>query len=545
MKNSSIQEEYDAIVVGSGCTGGTAAMVLAEQGLTVLVIEAGKNITPELALSNPSSVTSHLKRLWRAFVSKSHNIQSNHPSFWKYDPDLFTNEKKNPYSYPENKDFVWIRGRQLGGRSHTWGGVATRWSKHEFAIPERDGFGKWPLSHEELVPYYERVEIALRVRGTRYDLPHFSNPILEPGPNFTPAEETFKELVNARWPNRHVVLSSGMHQEPVIGGGNPWPARSSLGTTLALALATGRVTVITDRAVRNVEFDVRTKKATGISAVNCITGDTEKYRSRSVVLCASAFESVRILLNSAGSAHPDGPGNESGLLGRCIMDHIAPHRHFSFPFTGTDASIVYPAGGPHSIWIPRWVNLETQDCEFKGGIGIWGGIQRDFRPVNRTGYSAGMLQAICEMMPHPDNRIELDNGKVDAWGIPTLKITCELRENDLRIQNRGSRILDEILAATGSKIREVSFFNPVATAMAARASKSSASPGYYIHEVGGARMGASPQDSVVNSFCQVWGSQNLLVTDGACWPTIGWQSPTLTMMAISARACSHMAEELK
>ncbi len=533
---------YDAIVIGAGATGGVAAHVLAQQGLSVLVLDAGPQLSPQV-IKTPSIVQG-LMRIFN-LASQKQSYQALHPGYWKANPRLFVNEKENPYSTPKDRPFYWIRGRQVGGRSLTWGGITLRLSDYEFKAASHDGYGQdWPISHGELAPFYDQLEQGFQVKGNRDGLPqlpdgHYSEP-----PVLTPAETYLQELVAQTYSDRHLIASRGfpLHRPTAE---HPWPKSSSLGSSLKQALATGNVTVQPDAVVSHLTFDRTTRKAKGVEYVHRVHKTTHEVRGKRVVMCASTIETVRILLHSTEQHQPGGLANQSDLLGRHLMDHVSTMQFFSLPkFPQLRQS--FDLSGCDSFYIPRFTNLEGPQEDFLRGYGLWGGIQRVDMPklFRHTGNEAiGFLVGCGEVLPQAENRVQLSPEAVDAWGIPVAHIDFSWSDNEYCLLAHMQQQIRELVELAGGRCRQLSellrvpFMAGVLGHIEER-SMTAARPGYYIHEVGGAPMGTSPENSVVNPFNQCWDAPNVLVVDGACWPTSGWQNPTLTEMAITARACS-------
>jgi choline dehydrogenase-like flavoprotein len=310
------------------------------------------------------------------------------------------------------------------------------------------------------------------------------------------------------------------------------------------------MTMRTNAVVSRIVVDPDGARATGVEFVDAVTHKVEEVRARTVFLCASTIESLRILMNSKSTAHPQGIGASSGVLGRYLMDHVAGNVYFHLPDVPGDES--YDLLGSESIIIPRFQNLGETREDYPRGFGFWGGIQRLPIPnlLRRKGSDAiGFLTARGEVLPHFDNHVRLDPEVRDVWGLPAAHIELEWKEDDLKTSRAGRIATEEMIAAAGGRVAELPdlVHMPVVGRFIREMQKEwvRSTPGLFVHEVGGARMGLSPKDSVVDSFCKCWDVPNLFVTDGACWPSCGWQNPTLTEMAVTARACDHAVAELK
>jgi len=535
---------YDAIVVGSGATGGIAALTLAEKGVKVLVIEAGPKIK-RLDASNyePSST---FKRL-SGVLTKKHANQCQHPGYWKNNPDLYSNELRHPYDFPQKKPFLWTQGKQYGGRSLTWGGITLRLSSEDFHPAKKDGFGpNWPISYDELSPHYDFIESFCGIYGRKDDIKEVPNGKYIGEIPLTENENVFGSKVKSKL-NYPFIQSRGFDRNSSVKE-KKWPNSSSIGSTFKKALDTGNVQIISNHLVESFEINKITELASKLTIVNLENGCKKELNCDLILLCASTISTLRILLNSEHKSNPLGFKDNSGKLGKYLMDHISICRFFSVPKTkNSDKPLDNPSdlSGAGSFFIPFGSNLpEIDDINFHRGYGIWGAIDRLGIPKflqKDKNKSIGFLIAHGEVLPREKNSVSLSK-KTDEWGIPIPYIEFEWSENELNMAKHMENTIQKSIKAANGEIKNInelmniplgSLFTKNLIAL----SDSPPPPGYYIHEAGGAPMGVDEENSVVDKFNRLWRCKNVLVLDGACWPTSSWQSPTLTMMALSRRAC--------
>ncbi|MFO1340483.1 MAG: GMC family oxidoreductase [Burkholderiaceae bacterium] len=547
------QEHYDAIVVGSGATGGFAAKELTERGLNVLVLEAGGPL-PEAKFELAAKANFAAIGSW-ARVKAGLNGQHKQALTSFYSPEkafLFVNDREHPYESPQDF-YLWLRGRQVGGRFLAWGRVALRMSDHTFKFKSHEGTGfDWPIGYADLAPYYERVERFLGVVGNDDGIPYCPSGSYVRPAGLSRAEQQFKARVEARWGDAKVMAWRYVRKEAT-----PADATGHRTTVpLVAAAATGLLTLRPNSPVECVNTDPRSGKATGVTYIDRATGQRHEVRANVVMLCASTIESIRLLLNSAGGKHPHGLGNGSGLVGRYFMDQMLTLGFGTAPgFKGGElVDGTSPQDNHGGIYIPRFRQLKSPgSLGYAGGFNLQGIVGRPMLPPHLD--SVFGLTGHGEILPHEDNRVSLASRR-DRLGVPIPSVSLRLRDNDLRLLRDQVQTQKDVMREAGLAadflisplgIGSDGPFMPNAKwyerLMFRLAYKRSVAVGGAIHECGGARMGSDPKTSVLNPMNQVWDAPNVFVTDSSCFVTNGTCGPTLTTMALTVRACEHIASE--
>ena len=556
---------YDAIVVGSGATGGWAAKELTEHGMRVLVLEAGRQLDP---LKDYTEHTWPYEVAHRGTVPSTQlyrerqSVQAKCYACNEYGNKFFVDDVDNPYTTPAGKPFDWIRGRQVGGRTIMWGRQSYRLSDYDFKAKTHDGYGEdWPISYKDIAPYYDKVEEFIGVSGTYENLPQLPDGKFLPGMKMVCGERLLKRAIEKRWPERRVTIGrTAILTEKHNGraachycghcerGCTTHSYFSSPGSTLPAAAKTGRLTLQPNAVASHVIVDEKTGRAKGVAVIDQNTKRAYEVFGKVFVLCASTIESTRLLLNSATRQHPNGLGNSSGVLGHYLMDHFYQIYVGGFAPQTVNYPYNYDDGRANGIYIPRFRNLTDKQPGFVRGYGIQGTAARQMLPATiRTieGFGSEFKQqvregrapapfrlgAFGEMLPRKENRVTINKDVKDAWGIPVAHIECTHSDNEHAMARDAFEQLQEMAHEAGFEV----------VAKNARL----ANPGLCIHEVGTARMGDDPKTSVLNRFNQSWDVKNLFVTDGACFVSTGCQNPTLTMMAITARACDYIVDQHK
>jgi len=470
---------------------------------------------------------------------------------------FYNNDRLNPYDYGAGSKFYWIRPAAVGGKSLIWGRWSFRWSPADFEANKREAIGgDWPIRYEDLVPWYSYVEKYIGVSGSRENLAYLPDSEFQPPMPMNIAEKWMKQRLETQFPGRKMInarLSNMTEDKPEqnrtkcqlrnqCGNGCSFGAYfSTQAVTLPAARATGRLTLRSDAVVTNLDYDPATKKVSGVRFVDAKTGQAETVTARLVFLCASALASTQILMNSRPAGSGKSHFDSSGTLGRYVMDHIF-RVGVKGDIPGMEEFIEY-GRRPGAIYVPRFRNNgDSEDVGFKRGYGYQGGAYRE--PSKPIGFGASMKQgmrkyggwkfqmgAFGECLPYEDNYVALSPDKTDRFGMPLMQFNVTFRDNEMRMMADAREQGEKMLRAAGltnvtSSVREHV-------------------PGDAIHEMGGARMGADPRASVLNQWSQAHDASNLFVTDGAQMASISCVNPSLTFMALTARAVDHAVKEMK
>lgn len=558
-------EQFDAIVVGTGISGGWAAKELCEQGLKTLVLERGPMV--KHLDDYPTALLDDWDLPYGNNFTREEQ-QKYHKQLrvgWAPKPDVahfFVNDLEHPYQ--ETKRFDWIRGYQVGGRSLTWGRQSYRWSDLDFEANKKEGIGvDWPVRYADISPWYDKVETYIGVSGEALGLPHLPDGKFEPPMGLNCPEEDLKTALATQFRDgRLLTIGRAAHitdREATHEGRSPCQFRnrcwrgcpfggyfSSNSCTLPAAERTGKMTLRPNSIVHEVIYDPGTKRAAGVRVIDAVTREQLTFNANVIFLCASAMASVGILLQSKSEQFPNGLGNNHDQVGRNIMDH-----HYQL---GANARVdgyldkYYKGRRPNGFYIPRFVNLNeaTRKKEYLRGFGYQGSASRGdwTEAVAEMGYGSGLKEAILkpggwtigatgfgEMLPHAENRVTLSATEKDKWGLPQLDFDVAFRENEYRMREDILRQIVSMFEAAG--------FKDVKTY------ERETGPGLGIHEMGGARMGSDPRTSVVNRHNQVHGVPNLYMTDGAFMNSSSCVNPSLTYMAFTARAAAHAAGQFQ
>ncbi len=552
---------YDAIVVGSGISGGWAAKDLTEKGLKVLMLERGRNI------EHVKDYVNATKEIWE-FPHRSRATQQmieDYPVLKRDYPlnetviDYWVKDSESPYT--EVKRFDWFRGYHVGGRSIMWGRQSYRWSEQDFEENLKDGHGvDWPIRYKDIAPWYSYAEKFAGISGSKEGLAELPDGEFLPAMEMNVVEKDVAARIKQHYKgSRHMFIgrvANITQPKPEQGRANcqyrnrcwrgcPFGAYfSTQSSTLPAAMATGNLTLRPFAIVTKIIYDKDSKKATGVEILDAETNKTEVFKSKIVFLNASALNSAWILMNSATDIWPDGLGSSSGELGHNVMDH-----HLGVYAGGTVEGYEdkYLFGRrPNGIYVPRFRNIGSDKRDYLRGFGYQGSASRQgwSREVAELNVGADFKNAISEpgnwtmgmggfgeILPYHENKITLDKTKKDKWGLNVLSFDVELKDNEKKMRIDMLNDAKEMLEAAGVKNVD--------------GRDGDGTPGRGIHEMGTARMGRDPKTSVLNAYNQVWDAKNVFVTDGACMTSASSVNPSLTYMALTARAADFAVSELK
>ena len=553
---------FDAIVIGSGISGGWAAKELCEQGFKTLVLERGRNVVHNedypTALLQPWEF-SHRGKITQEELNQNPLI-SKAAGYAEDTKHFFIKDADHPYV--QTRPFDWIRGYQVGGKSLTWGRACQRWSKYEFTAPERQGYGmNWPIGYEDVAPWYSHVEKFIGVCGTKDGLDSMPDGEFLPPFDFNCAEDHLsktirqkfgRHMVHARW--AHLTQPTELHLQQGRGKcqarnlcmrGCPFGGYfSSVSSTLPWAERTGNLTIRPHSVVHSIIYDEKSGKASGVRVIDTISKESIEYFARIIFLNASALNSNLILLNSTSSRFPQGLGNDNGLLGK----YVAFHNYRA----GVGGQLeqfddqYYYGRNPSEPIIANYRNLGKQEMDYVGGFTTFTGAyrKRGNEQVVEEACGAALKSAVStpgpwhiymymqgETIPKESNQVRLSRDKTDQWGVPLLEIDVAYDENDEKMIRDFTEQSTAMLEAAGCT--DISSYD------------SKQAPGLDIHEMGGCRMGKDPQRSLLNEWNQLHHCRNVFVTDGACMTSTGNQSPSILYMALTARAVKFAVEEMK
>ncbi|GFE72978.1 GMC oxidoreductase [Novosphingobium sp. TCA1] len=552
-------DRFDAIVIGSGISGGWAAKELTEKGLRVLMLDRGHMVehVDDYTYDGKPAYEVPARNIMPDALRDSDYFIAQHGYVAPSNQAFYNNDRLNPYDYEEGSKFYWIRPAAVGGKSLIWGRWSFRWSAADFEANKRDGIGgEWPIGYDDLAPWYSYVENYIGVSGSRENLDYLPDSEFQPPMPMNIAEKWMKQRLETAFPGRKMInarLSNMTEDKPEqnrskcqlrnqCGNGCSFGAYfSTQAVTLPAARATGRLTLRSDAVVTNLEYDPTTKKVTGVRFIDAKTGQAEVVRARVVFLNASTLGSVQILMNSRSEGSERSHFDTSGTLGRYVMDHVF-RVGVKGDIPGMEEFIEY-GRRPGAIYVPRFRNNgKDEDLGFRRGYGYQGGAYRE--PSKPVGFGAAMKEgmrrysgwkfqmgAFGECLPYEDNRVSLNPNKADRFGLPLMRFDVTFRDNELRMMADAREQGERMLRAAGLKNVESKVKEHV--------------PGDAIHEMGGARMGDDPRASVLNKWSQAHDASNLFVTDGAQMASISCVNPSLTFMALTARAVDHAVKGLK
>ncbi len=554
---------YDAIVIGSGISGGWAAKEFCDRGLKTLMLERGRDI--KHIADYPTTMTQpwefpHRGKLSPEVIAEN-PVLSKCYAFYEGSEHFFVKDKEHPYK--QEKPFDWIRGYQVGGKGLMWARQTQRWSQYDFDGPARDGFAvEWPINYDDLAPWYSYVEKFAGIAGNRDGLPNLPDGEFLPGHELNCIEDHFGKAIKQKYnDSRHVIIGRCAHltqpkqihydqgraqcqNRTICERGCPYGGYfSSNASTIPWAMKTGKLTMRTDSVVHSIIFDDIKQKAVGVRVIDAHTNEMVEYYAKVIFVNAAAFNTNLILLNSISTRFENGLGNDSGLLGKYVAFHNYRAR-ISGVYDGYHDKIT-EGKRPTGAYMPRFRNVYKQETDFLRGYaaGIYGSriIKHDSSDLGVTlkeslaknKYEGWSLDShiMGETIPKEASSVSLDKNNLDSHGIPQLKISIDYDNNDLKMTKDYFEQMTEMFESAG--IQNI------------KTEDSKQAPGLDIHEMGGVRMGNNPKTSILNKWNQMHACKNVFVTDGACMTSTSTQNPSLTYMAFTARAVEYAASEMR
>ncbi len=557
------KQKFEAIVIGTGITGGWASKELSEGGLDTLVLERGRMVKHiEDYPTMNKDPWDFQNRGQASYEERQHQLKQARTGYTTGEASKhwFVDDLEHPYN--EEKRFDWIRGYHVGGKSLMWTRMSFRWSEMDFEANKKDGYGvDWPIRYKDLVTWYEKVENYVGISGKNEELPQLPDSIFTPEIALNCVEQELKEGVEANYDDRKVINSRVANLTDPNGreGRGPCQYRnrcirgcpygayfSSNSSTLPAAERTGMISLRPNSIVHEIIYDNDLKRATGVRVIDAETNEKLEFYADVIFCCAGTIPSASILMQSRSDRFPNGLGNDSGELGHNLMDH-----HFK---VGASARAdnhekdYYKGRKPTGFFVPRFRNIDEKSTmkEFVRGYGMQGGASRSdwTRAIGEMNYGKELKEELLkpgdwkigvncfgECLPYHENKMMLDYNKLDNWGLPTVTFDCEYKENEMAMRKDARDQAVAMLKAAGFK--DVSPYDEPCY------------PGNGIHEMGTARMGRDPKTSVLNKNNQIHNVPNVYVTDGACMASSASQNPSLTYMAITARAANHAVEQFK
>ncbi|MGN7824475.1 GMC oxidoreductase [Chitinophaga sp. 22536] len=549
---------YDAIVIGSGISGGWAAKELCEKGLKTLLLERGRNVEH---VKDYTTATLHPWEFKHRLNNPEQDKLEDPIQSGAYDESskhFFVRDKEHPYI--QEKPFSWIRGYQVGGRSLTWGRQCYRLSDLDFEANAKDGHGvDWPIRYQDIAPWYDYVEQFAGISGQAEGLPHLPDGQFLPPMELNCLEQHVREQLKQKYNDRLLTIARVANLSQSHNNRGPCQYRnlchrgcpfggyfSSNGATLPAAMATGNLTLRPFSIVTEIIYDKNTRKASGVRIIDAETKESMEYHARIIFLNASTIASAAILLKSVSDAFPNGLGNNNDMVGRHLMDH-----HFKVGAMGEYKGFkdqYYAGRRPAGIYIPRFrnVNEATHRTDYLRGFGYQGYAEREAwmdnfkmpgygdqfkKDLTNPGKWVMWLGAWGEMLPYADNRVTLSPSDTDKWGQPLVRISFDIKDNEKAMRKDMRSSAEEMLEMSG--LTNISGFDYNYTG------------GECVHEMGTVRMGHDPKTSVLNKWNQLHEVSNVFVTDGSCMASSATQNPSLTYMALTARACDHAVQLLK